>query len=216
MLFGCSVDVKGIMYVKKEQVGTYIDREKPTGKETLVQQDYQKILSQVPDGDRILGGFCSQPDMQEDLKRLEELTNLCQKKLRQYTEDGNNNGRIYVGLLGGTIGGGLALIGAGIIGVAVPSTAEAMGWVVLGFGVATLALSLANSIGGFNYKYRENKRQAVRLDNMMWTMRLRLGVQVCNASSAERARIRLRNISHMMEMTCNTNFQDDGIYRPSK
>ncbi|MCB9643167.1 MAG: hypothetical protein H6728_08835 [Myxococcales bacterium] len=220
MLAGCTVNVKGIMYLQKERVTRYIAEKKPTGKNALVKENYQDVLKEVPDGDRILGGFCTNDEIAKEISMLRNLTQQCHRKLQKYQRDGTHNGNVYVGLLGGTIGAGALTIMAGILGAAgvfgAPASASANigGWLVLGFGVPTLALSLANSIGGFNYRYREYKRQAIRLDNMMWTMRLRLGVEVCNARNVDRARVKVGNIRRMMEMTCAENFNDDGTYRP--
>ncbi len=217
MLAGCSVNVKGIMYIHKEPVARYIAEQKPTGKDALVKEKFQETLKEVPDGERILGGFCTNEEIAKEIEMLRGMTQACHRKLQKYQQDGSYNGNVYVGLLAGTIGAGLLTITAGVLGAikAFGTDSENIGgWLVLGFGVPTLALSLANSIGGFNYRYRENHRQATRLDNLMWTMRLRLGVEVCNARNVERARVKVANIRHMMEMTCSENFSDDGTYRP--
>ncbi len=217
LLAGCSVNVKGIMYIHKDPVARYIAEQKPTGKDALVKEKFQETLKEVPDGDRILGGFCTNEEIAKEIEMLRGITQACHRKLQKYQQDGSYNGNVYVGLLAGTIGAGLLTITAGVLGAVGAfgtDSGNIGGWLVLGFGVPTLALSLANSIGGFNYRYRENYRQATRLDNLMWTMRLRLGVEVCNARNVERARVKVANIRHMMEMTCADNFSDDGTYRP--
>ncbi|MEM1009102.1 MAG: hypothetical protein AAGJ35_08865, partial [Myxococcota bacterium] len=180
----------------------------------LPAEEFLEQLRKVPDGNRILGGFCSAPELRDDLYRLQSLAQRCREKLRSLRDGGSTQGNVYAGLLTTTIVSGVAAITSGAIGASTPNGQEVGAWMFFGFGTVTLIAAVINDLGGFRYRYREAKRQATRLDNLMWTMRLRVGVEVCNASSEQQAQVKLQNITHRLQSSCAEQYKDDGVYRP--
>lgn len=209
-LSGCQ-SVRGVMYLKKARVGDHIARldKKPPGGDPVAWDQRKVILEKVPDGNRILGGFCTDERVQSSLRRLRKLKDACRERMISKAEESNLNSRVFWSLLSTTV-----VLGAGMIitGVAITDP-EAKGWTAFSFGAATVAVALVNGLGGFDGRAAQLAKRARKIDNWMWTMRLRVIAEVCNAKSREVARQQADQIARSTRALCITNVVDDGIYR---
>ncbi len=240
---GCHT-TRGVMYIKPDRVGKYIKQLKEeeaasapapapakdgkNGKdgkdgkdgkapapapaqpnEAELQKRYAN-LENVPDGNRILGGFCTDPAVKNNLFELQKLEPKCSTKVNTLSKQAKTQGILYWTFLGLT-----TVSGAGMVvgGVAAPS--DVAGPLALGFGIATLTFAVVNGVGGFDGRQERLKLLSSRLDNYMWSLRMRIMFEVCNAKTVELARTRLKRIMTQAEMYCSEK-PDDGTYHPPK
>jgi hypothetical protein len=220
---GC-LTARGVLYLEKEQIETYLAKEKrPTGggeKEKMLEQSVEKaraLLREVPDGNRIMGGFCTQKYVTDKFQELVDASPTCRKKIKVYQNQSNTYGIVFWSLLGATAGTGLAM---GISIAALPPTSAngaARVGLGLGFGIPMVLLAIANTSVPFSEWQDEARVKMQRIDNYMWTLRKRVQIEVCNAGSEDVAFDRMDEISRDFKLLCNAPETDDGVYRiPTK
>lgn len=168
----------------------------------------EELLTKIPDGDRILGGFCTDPETNSKLQEFQALQAKCRTKLKKHVNGANLNGGLYWGFLVGT-----AVAGGGIFLGFIPEDKALGGILSVIFGGLSLTGALVSGLGGFDGRQERHKMYAYRLDNYMWTLRIRIVSEVCNAKTVEIARIKLKQIYNQAGRMCGVH-PDDGIYRP--
>ncbi len=213
--WGCS-STRGVMFIKPMRVGKYLAQHGYNdlkNKKNLTSAEkkklaHQKLMSKVPDGDRILGGFCTDSQVVAQLNELQTIQSQCQKKLKYHTDRAAVQGTLYWSFLLGTVGTGTAMIIGGVA-----ASKDAAPVLAVLFGGLTLSSALISGIFGFDGNQERHKLRAQRLDNYMWTLRVRIVSEVCNAKSVEIARAKLKRIQQRTRYFCSMQ-PDDGIYRP--
>lgn len=207
---GC-INVRGVMYVGKRKVNDFLTDRKPDQAGLPSTPKRLEYLRQVPDGERILGGFCSDPEISDGLKSLRSRQAECITKVDGFSDRARTNAIVHYSLLSSTAVLGSLMI---VFGVAIPEKGVAAGLAV-GFGAGALVSALVDSFGSFDSRFWQNKTAAERLDNYLWTMRVRVSVEVCNAPDLQIARVRMRQIVRNFQSTCSPKYEDDGTYPPN-
>lgn len=207
---GCT-STRKTMYLGSKRVGDYIAHSE--GQAIRDNAELWKVrkahLRNYPDGNRLFGGFCTDKAVKRSLKQLRALKDPCIARTTDYNEQANLQGRLFWGFLSASI-----VTGAGmIVGGLAPSDPAVKGWMAFSFGAATLGLAAVSGFGGFDGKQTVFQMRAKKLDNLIWTMRLRFIAEVCNAKTVHIARQQAKQIVRMTRSMCVSNYQDDGIYR---
>jgi hypothetical protein len=214
---GC-LHTRGAMYLQKERVGVFLENTQEQapakGVDLETHKKWRERLANVPDGNRILGGFCAEDEqILTVLRAIDGLRPQCQQRLYDDASSANFQGRLFWGFLGGTV-----LAGTGTIifaGLALSSDTAKTGLGITGviFGITTLVGALTNTLGGFDARQERYKILARRLDNFMWTLRLRVMAEVCNAKDRNTAHQQVVYIYKMTQHYCTHSLGDDGTYR---
>lgn len=218
MLFPGCLTSRGVMYLGKERVDDYLAKEKrpasAKGKKKEVESVIERsrlLLRKVPDGNRIMGGFCTKKYIREQFQELIDVAPKCRKKLKLYQGSSNVNNIVFWSLLGSSIGLGVAL------GVSVAATPPQEGntrlVLALVFGSLTVATAIVNTTVPFNEWQHEARVKMGRIDNYMWTLRKRVQIEVCNARNRDVAFDRMDMITRDFRLLCTAPEQDNGIYR---
>lgn len=218
---GC-LTARGVLYLEKEQVENYLAKEKRSvgggEKEKMLEQSVEKaraLLREVPDGNRIMGGFCTQKYITDKFQELVDAAPTCRKKIKVYQNQSNTYGIVFWSLLGATATTGLAM-GIGIAALPMSNGSARVG-LGLGFGIPMVLLAITNTSVPFSEWQDESRVKMQRIDNYMWTLRKRVQIEVCNAGSEDVAFDRMDEIVRDFKLLCNAPETDDGVYRiPSK
>lgn len=211
---GC-MSTRGIIYLNSERAGQYLAQEKrPSRSEekVLVEKAVEQariLLRTVPDGNRILGGYCTDPALAKQISDIQDLAPICRTKLKQYQSKSNLHSALFWSFLGAT---GAFGVGMSIGGFAAPDGQTRAG-LVLGFGIPMLALALTTAVGPFARISSAEKTLGEHIDNYMWTLRRRISVEVCTAPNQATAAYRLAKIHRSMQTYCSEAPPDDGLYR---
>ncbi len=224
---GCT-STRGSLYLRNESVHDYLKKKLEVSKKCKEAKDdsmkkehcqlvdsaveeAREMLKSVPDASRRLGGFCTKPEILSQLRMIQDEAPTCRKKLKSYQNTSNTNGIVYWSILGGT-----ALTGAAMVigGVLAPDDGTRAG-VVLGFGIPMTLAALTNAIAPFGRNYTVNQYKAYRIDNYLWSLRVRISIEVCNAADLDAA------VRHVQEIVKDTKAycagrDDDGLFRPDK
>lgn len=217
---GC-VTSKGVLYLQTETVQDYLAKEQrpapTTPEKTLAEkgiEEARKTLRDVPDGDRILGGLCTETDIKQELQAIVDRAPTCRKRQQSHQTRGNTYAIVFWSLIGGTAATGAAMLIAGIAAIPNPSTTAAAPGLALGFGIPMFLAALTTQIAPFRRWQLESQEIAIRLDNYLWTLRKRISIEVCNAPNRQTALDALRFIASTMDASCRDEKEDDGLYRP--
>jgi hypothetical protein len=216
---GCLV-ARGTLYLEKERVDTYLAKEQRPpevkgDKQKEVEAAVEKsrlLLRQVPDGNRIMGGFCTQKYVLDKIQEIIDNAPKCRDKLQIYQSQSNVNGIVFWSLLGATVGAGIAM-GLGVALPQGPNSGSLRVGLGLGFGIPMVLLAITNTTVPFSEWQDEARVKMNRIDNYMWTLRKRLQIEVCNAPSEDLALDRMDAITIDFKMMCNAPDADDGTYR---
>lgn len=212
---GCT-NTRGAIYLHSEKVNVYLAREKKPElsskkakkvESALVQA--RDVLKKVPDANRILGGFCTKPSVIAKIRKIQDLAPKCRLKLKALQDTSNTHGIISWSILGGTAATGVAMVLGGLFA---PDDAKVPVAVV--FGSIMLVSALTNGFGPFSRWYETYRVRATKIDNYMWTLRKRIGSEVCIAPSLEVANISAQKIVKEFKDICTSKLEDDGTYRP--
>ncbi len=210
-LSGC-LKTRGVMYLKPKQVGVYLSETKgespPEGIDSNTWKYWREQMPKVPDGNRILGGFCTDKRVLHVLDAIDQLGPTCQKRLYREMKDANFQGKLFWSFVGVTASSGLLAI----IFAAVPIDPEARAWLGFTFGTISLTSAMVNFFGGFDARQEKFKMRAKQLDNFMWTLRLRISNEVCNAPDVQTARRQIVQIYRMTLRFCTAPRKADGSY----
>lgn len=205
---------RGVIYLSPERSGAYLAKEnKPdSGKEKVLVEkalkEARELLRMVPDGNRILGGFCTDPTIARKIADLQDVAPQCRKKLKRYQNKSNFHSTLFWSFFGATGATGLGMALGGFLG----SPGEVRAGLVIGFGSAMVALALTTTIGPFARISSRQKTLGQRLDNYMWTLRRRVTAEVCTAPNRATAAYRLAQIHRTLHTMCTSNKPDDGLY----
>lgn len=208
-LAGCQ-SFKNAMYLKKGRAGDFYNKQQTALSPAQANERarMRKLVATMPDSNRVLGGFCTDKQVIASLDEVRKLGDDCRNRLTDFADQAHLQGRLYWGFLIASIATGAGMI----IGGLAPSDPEVKGWLAFSFGSATLTLSLINGLGGFDGRQTVLTMQAKKLDNLMWTMRLRILAEVCNAKNVTLARRQAAQIARMTRNMCVANPKDDGVY----
>ena len=214
---------KGSMYLGKNSVGSYLDKNKeiivPKGVDSKTYKEWHKNLGKIPDGNRILGGFCaSNQKVRTILSAMDSMRPLCQHRLYQDTRGANLKGKLFWWFFAGSTGAGATTILTSAIALSASSKDTQTNWGVVSvvFGTFTLAGILVNSLANFSARHDRHKILANQIDNFMWTLRLRIISQVCNAKDDGTAVQQAVFIYKMTQRICTHPRSGDGNYRIPK
>jgi len=217
---GC-VTSKGVLYLQTETVQQYLSKEQrpqaSTAEKILAEkgiEEARKTLREVPDGDRILGGFCTEAEIRQELQSIVDRAPMCRKRQQHHQTRGNTYAIVFWSLLGGTAATGAAMMIAGIAAIPNSTTVSAAPGLALGFGIPMVLIALTTQIAPFRRWQLESQEIAIRLDNYLWTLRKRISIEVCNAKDRQTAFDALRHIASTMDVSCRDDKEDDGIYKP--
>lgn len=214
VLNGC-MTTRGILYLNPTRSGAYLSKEnKPTQKKPLVEkavEEARKLLRTVPDGNRVLGGFCTDNKLARQISDIQDLAPLCRKKLKKYQNKSNLYKALDWGFFGATVASGLFLSIGGFA-----ASPEAKGPIVVASGSMMLAFVLTTSIGPFARISSHQQSLSERLDNYMWTIRRRITNEVCNAPNRATAAYRLARIHNTIHTMCTATQPDTGLYKLPK
>ncbi len=211
---GC-MTTRGIIYLNPTRSGAYLAKEKkPTQskKKVMVEkavEEARKLLRTVPDGNRILGGFCSTPAISRTLAKIQDLAPLCRKKLKKHQNTSNIHQALFWSFLGATGVTGISMALGGFLA----EDGATKGALVLGFGIPMMTFALVNTIGPFARIASRQRTLGGRIDNYMWTIRRRISVEVCNAPNRATASYRLAKIHQSIHTMCTSVKPDDGMFR---
>ncbi len=202
---GC-VYTRGIMYLNPEKVGTYLSKEEKPEKllnedKILVEEaveEARKLLRKIPDGNRILGGFCTDPEIRKEILSIQDYSSSCRKRLEHYQNKGNLYTAIHWGIAGGAAATGLGMIIGGLI----PAKGETRAGLILGFGIPMLTFALVDAFAPFARWSSQYSKKATYLDNYIWTLRRRISVEVCTARDRSIALFRLKKIKKQVDILC--------------
>ena len=168
------------------------------------------LLQELPEGRKILGGYCNDEQVKAEIQKIQELQKVCSSRVNEFRNGANLFGGLYWGFLGTTFATGGAMIASGLL-IEDKNTASLLAVV---FGSVSLVSALTSGLGAFGARQELYKKDATKLDNYMWTVRARLLNEVCNAPSEKVARMRIKKVSTKLKRFCTANIHDDGIYRP--
>lgn len=216
---GCALQTRGAMYLQKERVGVYLDKTKrsqpPKGIDLTTYLIWRGRLGEMPDGNRILGGFCTDEGVVPVLEAIDGLRPTCQKRLYKEASAANYQGKLFWGFLGFTLSSGAVAIGmgAGALAASDTGTKDILGFMAAGFGAAAFVSALVNGFGGFDARQEKYKLYTRRIDNFMWSLRQRVIVEVCNAKSRGAAVQQIVYIYNMTKRYCTSGEAGDGTYR---
>lgn len=209
------MSTRGVIYLNAERAGQYLAQEKKPSRseeKVLVEkavEEARKLLRTVPDGNRILGGYCTDSALSKQISDIQDLAPRCREKLKIYQNKSNLHSALFWSFLGATAASGL---GMAIGGFAAQDGQTRAGF-VLGFGIPMLTFALTNAIGPFARISSAEKTVGERIDNYMWTLRRRISVEVCTAPNQATAAYRLAKIYRSLHSYCASNETDDGLYR---
>ncbi len=212
-LSGC-MSTRGIIYLNPERSGAYLAKEKkPTDsqKKQTVEAAVEKarvLLRTVPDGNRILGGYCTDSRLARQISDIQDLAPTCRVKLKKFQNKSNFHTSLFWGFLGGTAATGIAMV----IGGLAPEPGEVKAGLVIGFGIPMVALALTNAVGPFARIASRERTLGERIDNYMWTLRRRISVEVCTAPNRATAAYRLAQIHRRIHKWCTTDKPETGLY----
>lgn len=214
---GC-LHTRGAMFLGKGRVGEHLEKTRgqrpPEGVDFETYITWRQRLSEMPDGNRILGGFCSDNSVEPVLQAIDGLRPQCQKRLFQDASSANLQGRLFWGFLGTTIGTGAAAFafGGGAFAVSDATAKTVLGVTSAVLGTSALLAALINGFGGFDARQERHKIEANRIDNFMWSLRQRVIVEVCNAKDRATAVQQIVYIYKMTQQYCSRSDSGDGIY----
>lgn len=167
------------------------------------------LMVSMPEGREKLGGYCTKPKVRTMLDKLEGMVGTCRQTLKKFEKQANDQGIVYWTFLGA----GLAVAASSVIALALNKEDGTSTNVALGLGITGALLVSVVPIGGFDSRQERYKERARRLDNYMWSLRLRIGKEVCNATTVELAVKKLEPIMRRAKELCDGNNPDDGMYR---
>ena len=150
MFSGC-MSTRGIIYLNPERSGAYLAKEKkPTAskKQKTVEGAVEKarvLLRTVPDGNRILGGYCTDPKLARQISDIQDLAPNCRVKLKKFQNKSNLHSTIFWSLFGAASATGIAMVVGGLGAQDGPTRAG----LVIGFGIPFVATALTSAIGPF-------------------------------------------------------------------
>lgn len=228
---GC-LNTRGIIYVKKDKVGTFLAKadgtssEKEGGKSKeptsqpaeasgeeppfVLNTINRASLQELPDGRKIMGGYCNEGEVKAEIQRIQEMQKVCGSRVNEFRNSANLFGGLYWGFLGATFATGAGMVASGLL-IEDKNTAATLAVV---FGSISLVSALTSGFGSFGARQELYKKDATKLDNYMWTVRARLLNEVCNAPSQKVAQMKAKKIGHKLKQYCTANVHDDGVYRP--
>lgn len=214
---GC-LHTRGAMYLGKGRVGEHLEKTRgqrpPDGVDFDTYVTWRQRLSEMPDGNRVLGGFCTDSSVEPVLQAMDGLRPTCQKRLFQDASAANLQGRLFWGFLGTTIGAGATAVAfaGGAFAVSDSSAKTGLGVAAAVAGTTSLLAALINGLGGFDARQERHKIQANRVDNFMWSLRQRVIVEVCNAKDRATAVQQIVYIYKMTQQYCSRDDSGDGTY----
>ena len=206
-LGGCQ-SVKGVMYLHPKRVGDHLAKTNNSLTETDYIRQRRKWIRKIPDGNRILGGFCTDKQVLISLKKLRKLAVHCSRRTHGLATRAGLQNSLFWGFLLSTAAAGAGMI---ITGIAIQD-AEAKGWTSFAFGATTFTLAMITGLGGFDGRQSVLNMRAKKVDNFMWTMRLRVIAEVCNAKSVRAARQQMAQLARDTKRLCITEPLDNGYY----
>ncbi len=215
---GC-LQTRGAMFLQKQRVGVYLDKTKgvrpPEGVDFTTFLIWRARMSEMPDGNRILGGFCTDKKVLPVLQAIDTLRPTCQRRLYREASSANQQGKLFWGFFSTTLGAGALAIGmgAGALAVTDPDAQKALGVVAAVSGSVALLAALINGLGGFDARQEKYKIRTKRIDNFMWSLRQRVIVEVCNAKNLGTAVQQSVFIYNMTQRYCTSEESGDGTYR---
>jgi hypothetical protein len=209
------LNTRGIIYLNPQRASDYLAKEhqpkNPNARQQQIEvavEDARKLLRTIPDGNRILGGYCTDPQVMQQIQQIQELAPNCREQLHVHQSNSNLHGIIFWSLLGATAATGVTMA---IGGVAISDGQARVQW-LLGWGIPMLSFALTNSIGPFARLQSYHRTIGERIDNYAWTLRQRISVEVCTAPNLSTAQYRLTQIYKATKQHCTVKTPDDGLY----
>ncbi|TNE47484.1 MAG: hypothetical protein EP343_20145 [Deltaproteobacteria bacterium] len=212
------LNTRGAMFLGKGKVAEYLEKTRgknpPKGVDFDTYITWRQRMAEMPDGNRILGGFCTDPQVVPVLEAIDDMRTTCQKRLYRDASAANYQGKLFWGFLSATLvaGAGAFALGGGAFAVQDESTKDGLGITAAVFGGLALVAALTNGLGGFDARQERHKIEARRVDNYMWSLRQRVTVQVCNAKSRGAAVQQIVYIYKLTQQYCTRAKVGDGYY----